>query len=47
MDIGFGDDIVWIRVFRNEVFVYVVLVEIDNVMFKDIWDDIECVFIRI
>lgn len=46
-DTGLGDDIVRIRVLRNEVFAHAASAEIDNVTFKDIWDDIERVLTRI
>lgn len=36
------DDIEWIRYLRNELFVYVVLVEILDDDFKEFWYEVKC-----
>lgn len=46
-DTGLGDDIVRIRVLRNEVFAHAASAEIDDEAFEDIWDDIKRVLTRI
>lgn len=46
-DTGLGDDIVRIRMFRNEVFAHAATAEIDDKMFEEIWNDIERVHVRI
>lgn len=46
-DTGLGDDIVRIRVLRNEVFAHAASAEIDDAKFDDIWDDIKRVLTRI
>lgn len=46
-DTGLGDDIVRIRVLRNEVFAHAASAEIDDETFEDIWDDIKQVLTRI
>lgn len=46
-DTGLGDDIVRIRMLRNEVFAHAASAEIDDVAFDDIWDDIKLVLTRI
>lgn len=46
-DTGLGDDIVRIRMFRNEVFAHAATAEIDDKMFEEIWNEIERVLVRI
>lgn len=46
-DTGLGDDIVRIRVLRNEVFAHAASAEIDDETFEDIWYDIKRVLTRI
>lgn len=46
-DTGLGDDIVRIRMLRNEVFAHAASAEIDDKAFDDIWDDIKLVLTRI
>lgn len=46
-DTGLGDDIVRIRMLRNEVFAHAASAEIDDEAFEDIWDDIKLVLTRI
>lgn len=46
-DTGLGDDIVRIRMLRNEVFAHAASAEIDDQAFDDIWDDIKLVLTRI
>lgn len=45
-DVCVGDDIEWIRVFRNVYFVYIELVEIFDDEFKKLWYDVKCVVNR-
>lgn len=42
-DLEVGDDIEWIRDFRNLIVVYFVLVEIFDDKFKDFWSDVKCI----
>lgn len=42
-DLDVGDDIEWIRYFRNLIIVYFVLVEIYNDVFNDFWSDVKCI----
>lgn len=42
-DLDVGDDIEWIRYFRNLIVVYLVLVELLNDVFMDFWSDVKCI----